>query len=345
MALNISSTLALVAGLFAAADVQAHHSYTEFDNAQTVEVEGTLVEIAWQNPHTHLVVRGVDSNKHAVVWDIETASVNSMRRRAAPLEVFKVGDAVKVAGWPSKRSSERIYATNMLGAGVELMLQTSTPRWPGAATYSEAFNTSTSSLAAAPAVPTLFRVWSSDAAADPETRNGFLARAETSLTEAAKKTVAAFNPVSQSTTAGCAPKGMPILMGQPFPIEFAERGDTILLHLEEYDAVRTIHMSRAAAPTPAAASALGYSIGRWEGKTLVVETDRLDSPYFNSSGVPLSKSARTLERFTVSDDGRRLAYSLIVTDPETFVEPARATRAWLARDGERVLPYDCKTSR
>lgn len=61
--------------------------------------------------------------------------------------------------------------------------------------------------------------------------------------------------------------------------------------------------------------------------------------------MPLSRSARTLERFTVSDDGRRLAYTLTVTDPQTFTEPARATRAWLARDGKRVLPYDCKTGR
>ena len=31
-------------------------------------------------------------------------------------------------------------------------------------------------------------------------------------------------------------------MGQPFPIEFVDRGDTILLRLEEYDAVRTIYL-------------------------------------------------------------------------------------------------------
>ncbi len=343
MVLRIFSTLVLAATLFAATGVTAHHSYTEFDNTQTIEIEGTLVELAWQNPHTHFVVRAVDASKRTIAWDIETGSVNSMRRRAAPLEAFKAGDVVKVAGWPSKRSSERMYATNMLAGGIELMIQTSTPRWPGAKTFSEAFTT-TSALPAAAAGPTLFRVWSSDAAVDPETRNGFLTRAEASLTEAAKKAVAAFDPISQSTTAGCTPKGMPILMGQPFPIEFVDRGDTILLHLEEYDAVRTIHLS-GAAPLAPKASLLGYSVGRWEGKTLVVETDRLDSPYFNPRGVPLSKSARTLERFTVSDDGGRLAYRLTVTDPENFTEPAQATRAWLARDGERVLPYDCKTSR
>jgi hypothetical protein len=338
-------TWLLAPALLAAVAADAHHSYTEFDQAQTVEIEGTLLVLAWQNPHTRMEVRVLDSSNRAVVWDIETGSVNSMRRQQLPLDAFKVGDTVKIAGWPSKRSADRMYATNVLGSGRELMFQTGTPRWPGSATYSEAFNASTSTLPTAVSAPTLFRVWSSAPNVDPETRNGFLTRAEVSLTEAAEKAVASFDPITQSTSSGCTPKGMPIVMGQPFPIEFVNEGDKILLRLEEYDTVRSIHMSGIAAPASQQGSLLGYSVGRWEGNTLVVETDRLDSPYFNSRGVPLSKSARTLERFTVSDDGRRLSYTLAVTDPETFTEPARATRAWLARDGERLLPYDCKAPR
>jgi hypothetical protein len=334
-----------VTALCGAIGAEAHHSYTEFDQTQTVEIEGTLAVLAWQNPHTRMEVRVLDASNRAVVWDIETGSVNSMRRRGAPLDALKAGDVVKVAGWPSKRSAERIYATNVLGGGRELLFQTRTSRWPGSTTYSEAFNTATSTLAASAATRTLFRVWTSDPIVDPETRNGFLTRAQVSLTESAQKALASFDPVTQSTSSGCTPKGMPILMGQPFPIEFAKQGDTILLRLEEYDAVRTIHMAGTAPPANQPASLLGYSVGRWEDNTLVVETDRLDSPWFNSRGVPLSRSARTLERFTVSDDGLRLSYTLTVTDPETFTEPARATRAWLARDGEQVLPYDCKAPR
>jgi hypothetical protein len=111
-----------------------------------------------------------------------------------------------------------------------------------------------------------------------------------SLTDAAKQIADAFDPVTQSTASGCTPKGMPILMGQPFPIEFVDRGDTILLRLEEYDAVRTIFMPGAAPRAPQQPSLLGRSLGRWESGALVVDTDLLDSPYFNSRGVPLSKA-------------------------------------------------------
>ena len=203
----------------------AHHSYTEFNQRETVEIEGTLVAVKWQNPHTQLEVR-VPGSPNSLVWDIEMGSVNSMRRQNAPLDSFAVGDAVKVAGWPSKRSAARMYATNVLGDGYELMFQTNAPRWPDAKHFTESFTASTSA-AAATATPTLFRVWAIDAS-DPDTRPGFINRFQYSLTDAAKQAVAAFDPVTQSVSTGCTPKGMPLLMGQPFPIEFVEHGDTIL---------------------------------------------------------------------------------------------------------------------
>ena len=47
------------------------------------------------------------------------------------------------------------------------------------------------------------------------------------------------------------------------------------------------------------------------------------------------------ERFTVSDDGNRLAYELTVTDPATFTEPVsgRWTLGW--RPDMNVEPYEC----
>jgi len=333
--------LACLMGLSTAA--AAHHSYTEFNQRETVEIEGTLTVVAWQNPHTRLEVR-VGGSSEPQLWDIETGSVNSMRRQGVPLDALQVGDTVKIAGWPSKRSTARLYATNLLGRGHELLFQSGAPRWPGSATYRESFTASSSAPAAAVDMPTLFRVWAIDLN-DPDTRPGFLSRYQYSLTEAAKRAVAAFDPVTESVSTGCTPKGMPLLMGQPFPIEFVDRGDTILLRLEEYDAVRTIYLPAAAQRAPQTASPLGRSRGHWDDGTLVVDTDLIDTPYFSSAGIPLSKAARTRESFSLSVDGRRLVYNLTVTDPATFTVPAEAMRAWVARDGEQVLPFDCKSPR
>jgi hypothetical protein len=119
---------------------------------------------------------------------------------------------------------------------------------------------------------------------------------------------------------------MPRLMSQPPPMELIDRGGTILLRMEEYDTVRTIHMT-AADPSTQPRTPLGYSVGRRDGETLVVETSRVNAPYLNPSGVPLGVGARFVERFSPTADGSRLDYTLTVTDPDSLTEPAEFTRS------------------
>src|SRR6185503_12121782 len=64
--------VAYVAAASLTAPVAAHHSYVEFDQQNTIEIEGTLVAAAWQNPHTRLTVAGADGAR----WDIESSAVN-----------------------------------------------------------------------------------------------------------------------------------------------------------------------------------------------------------------------------------------------------------------------------
>jgi len=47
------------------------------------------------------------------------------------------------------------------------------------------------------------------------------------------------------------------------------------------------------------------------------------------------------ERFTVSDDGSRLNYSLVADDPIVFTAPVELERAWLWEPGIELMPYDC----
>ena len=153
---------------------------------------------------------------------------------------------------------------------------------------------------------------------------------------------AAFNPLTDSVAPGCRPKGMPTIMEQPYPIEFVNKGDTILLRLEEYDSVRTISMAANSNVDSLPKTLLGRSKGRWEANTLVVTTSAIDWPYLDPSGTPQSLSSRIVERFTPASDGARLSYTMTVTDPATFTEPLELTRSWVWRPGETVKPYNCK---
>ena len=110
-------------------------------------------------------------------------------------------------------------------------------------------------------------------------------------------------------------------MISPLPMEFVKDGDTITMRLEEYDTVRTIHMNPKAV-APAAHTLHGFSRGRWEGTTLVVETDHLAAGYFDHEGTPQSDQIRTVERFVPSADYRRIDYTLsTVLTLQLYVQP------------------------
>src|SRR5215470_10372226 len=97
----------LLAGIaIGSVDLRAHHSGSEYAR-ETIELEGTLLEVAWQNPHVHFFVRAKDEKGATVTWDIEANSLSILRRTDATPENLKVGDKVKVAGSPSRRERKR----------------------------------------------------------------------------------------------------------------------------------------------------------------------------------------------------------------------------------------------
>ena len=322
--------------LMGSVGVRAHHSGSEYARS-TIEIEGTLQEVAWQNPHVHFFVRAKDANGNIVTWDIEANSLSILRRTDATPDNLKVGDTVKVAGAPSRQAQNRMWASNILAAnGREIVLGPGImPRW----TKTDAIGSKSTWFeggTAANKAAGIFRVWSTKFG-EP----GGLWRGDYPLTDAAKKARASFNPLTDSVAPGCRPKGMPTIMEQPYPLEFVKKGDDILLRLEEYDTVRTLVMKPDAKFAALPKTLLGRSKGRWEGETLVVTTERIDWPYIDPSGIPQGASSSIVERFTPTPGGTRLSYTMTITDPATFTAPLELKRSWVWRPGETVKPYNC----
>lgn len=161
------------------------------------------------------------------------------------------------------------------------------------------------------------------------------------LTESAQRELDAWDGETDDYAAQCMPAGLPEAMMQPFPIEFIDQGDTITLRIEEWDNSRTIHLNgdpEAEVPY----SRLGYSVGRWEGDTLIVETNRINYPYFNDQGIPQSEAVEMVERFTVSEDETKLDWAATLVDPETFTEPIMmAGMHWDWIPANEIKPYNC----
>ena len=87
----------------------------------------------------------------------------------------------------------------------------------------------------------IFRVWSSAQGQGPFTERDLDLD---QLTDAAREALGGYDRLTDNLAAGeCAPKGMPAVIGNPYPREFIDQSDTILMRLEEDDTVRIIHMA------------------------------------------------------------------------------------------------------
>jgi hypothetical protein len=76
----------------------------------------------------------------------------------------------------------------------------------------------------------------------------------------------------------------------------------------------------------------GYSVGRWEGDTLVVETIGIKENWFNGQGYPLTEQARIIERI------RRVDYANLEVEV-TVDDPKAYTKRW-TRTIKLVLVLD-----
>jgi hypothetical protein len=319
---------------------RAHHSQAGiFESTKTIEITGVIKSVSWRNPHGQILLAVRDETGKETVWDAETASISILRNRGADGGSIRVGDRVTIAGSPSVRNRPEILARSvLLPSGYEFTFGSPNAHFPaGKAGRIVGRAKVEGNVAAATARANgLFRVWStnmSDPAAFPMFKGGY------PLTPAGKAGLARWNP-RDNALLKCGTKGTPLIMISPLPMELVRNGDQIVMRLEEYDTVRTIHMNPKAA-APAARTLLGFSRGRWEGTTLVVETDHIAAGYFDHLGTPQSDQIKTVERFTPNADYSRLDYTLTTTDPVNFERTFTLTRYFVWKPENSVHPYEC----
>ncbi|HEY5665634.1 MAG TPA: DUF6152 family protein [Gammaproteobacteria bacterium] len=321
-----------------------HHSiFGVFDGNGATELEGVVSSISWRNPHVSFTLTAVGEGGESETWEIETTSLSNLRKFEIAPDFMRVGERVRVAGLPSVRGMNEIYARNvLLPSGEEVLLGAGIqPLWSDRTVAASERSRAASGDASSPELG-IFRVWSSAGPMLlPETVNAAFDLFSYPLTARARAVVEGFDRLADTPIANCAPKGMPAIMEQPYPMEIVDEGNAIVLRIEEYDTIRTIHLADASDPSTVPASILGYSTGQWEGASLVVTTTRVNWGHFDTVGIPLTEAVEIVERFTPAADGSRLDYEMTVSDPNTFTEPVELSKYWLWLPQVMVEPYEC----
>jgi hypothetical protein len=323
----------------------AHHSVSSlYDYTNVRKLEGTLLSIKWVNPHVQLKIETIGENGEAEVWQLEASAVNLLRRLGVDENAIKTGDTVVATGPVSRRGLKTMVASTLtLADGRTVALFPGSAKRAGLIDAIPTADGSTQRDAAeiaadAAAARGIFRVWTPR---KKPTLDEGLGIAQWPLTDAAKVAVAAYNPLFDDPALRCVPAGMPIIMDNPYPMQFYEDGGDIIMHLELSDGLRRIHMNDESGGHAFPPSPLGHSVGHWEDNVLVIHTDKINYPYFDDLGTPQSGDLEIVERYTLSENETRLDWEAVANDPEIFTEPVLLTGYLVWVPGEEVKPFDC----
>ena len=134
-----------------------------------------------------------------------------------------------------------------------------------------------------------------------------------------------------SPTSHCLPGGVPFsTLIAPFKI--IQTPIEIVMLLEDNNPPRQIYLDGRPLPKDPEPSWMGYSSGKWDGDTLVVDTIGFqDRSWIDSVGHPRSEGMRVTERFHRRDFGHM--------DLEvTFNDPKYYTRPFTVKAPIRLLP-------
>jgi len=175
---------------------------------------------------------------------------------------------------------------------------------------------------------------------------GGRAPAQPQLTPAAQERLDAFRAkqaaegVSQEKQIKCIPPGMPGIMRQPYPLEFLFTPGRVTIFAETYSQARRIYTDGRPLPEDPDPFFNGYSVGRWEGDTLLVDTVGF-SPLNDIAPGVRHGNMRIHERIWL-ESPMALRIETTITDPEVLAEPLVVQATYRKEPTWEMREYVCE---
>jgi hypothetical protein len=202
----------------------------------------------------------------------------------------------------------------------------------------------TASAVLAAAQPDLTGVWS---IAKPVERLTTLKgeppplRPEAKTVYQAHQAAAARGDFSFDTVTRCLPPGLPRLLLMREPFEILQRPKVIYFVHQLNRMPRRAYLDEKL-PEDVDPHYLGYSVARWEGDALVIESSGFDnSTLLDSSGLPHSEALHLTERYELMKDGKHLRARFTIDDPMTFTQPWSAQAEYVKKVGYEIPEEVC----
>ena len=146
---------------------------------------------------------------------------------------------------------------------------------------------------------------------------------------------------SDDPAANCKPGGLPQVNANPLPFKIVQTDNLILILYEENTVFRQVFLDGRKPVEDAVPRYMGYSTGRWDGTTLVVDTVGFNDMHrLDALGHPLSEKLHVTERFRRTDSGH-LAVEITIDDLGAYTKPFAYTVTSTLVPDEDLLEYFC----
>jgi hypothetical protein len=145
----------------------------------------------------------------------------------------------------------------------------------------------------------------------------------------------------------CMPHAVPDAMTVPtLPFKIVQTPNVMIHLYEEFHVYRQIHTDGRALPADPDPAWYGYSVGRWDGDTFVVDTAGFkDGHWLDNSGHPHTEALRLTERFRRINFGR-LELVVTIDDPKTYSRPwTSTTMGFVLQPDTELVEHLCENNR
>jgi hypothetical protein len=326
---SIMKSISILFGLLVPAISIAHHSVVAPFTNEEIQIEGVVTEFNFVNPHVNIILNITDENGAETLWMATTQAPDNLRRTGWSLDSIRVGQVLRVAGMKCRQGRPMILVDrDRLDDGGILELN------PADGSVVRALSGASERITDGPALgqislpstlsdlrPNFTGYWAKHPSV--RARDASPGRNTPPLNDRAKLIQAGYDPANDPSYTECAAHGLVRQTSSAKPLRITQYADRVVFGYEEGAAQRVVYLGEHQSSAKSNKTDLGYSIARYEGERLVIESNRLLSNLTSWRGNELSDQHTMVETYQRVDDGigSALEMVMIVTDQSILARP------------------------
>ena len=153
------------------------------------------------------------------------------------------------------------------------------------------------------------------------------------------------NDAKDRPSGRCLPHSVTDFDGHFTPRKIVQTPGLLIMLFESYHAYRQIFTDGRPLPEDRDPAWYGYSVGKWDGETLVVDTVGLnEKTWLDDTGHPHSDALHIIERFRRLDFGH-MQVQVTIDDPKAYKKPWTATIPWDFVPDTDLLDWVCENEK